>query len=83
MNSWIGIVLAGLLTGIIQADYLRRQGKIRDVLVATVVLAAGLTLYLLVLFEAPISTLAHLIEWPLKPLYKPLARWIMEGTDNG
>ncbi|MGN7356289.1 hypothetical protein ACTHPF_02925 [Paenibacillus sp. SAF-054] len=83
MNSWIGIVFAGLLTGIIQANYLRRQGMTRDVLVATVVLAAGLVLYLLVLFEAPISTLTHLIEWPLKPLYKPLARWMMKGTDNG
>ncbi|WP_136604930.1 hypothetical protein [Paenibacillus dokdonensis] len=83
MSSWIGIVISALLTGIIQGNFLRRNGKSQDFIVATLILAAGVVLYLLLLFDAPIPTLTHVIDWMLEPLYKPVAKWLMEGTENG
>lgn len=83
MSSWVGIVVSALLTGIVQANYLRRHGITRDVVVATLILASGLALYLLLLFEAPMPTLTKIVEWAFEPLYKPVAKWLMEGTENG
>ncbi|MWV43244.1 hypothetical protein GRF59_06330 [Paenibacillus sp. HJL G12] len=83
MSSWIGIVVSALLIGIIQGNYLRRVAKLQDLIAASLILTAGLGLYLLLLFEAPIPTLTKLIDEMMEPLYMPIAKWLMKGSGNG
>ncbi|GAB6989136.1 hypothetical protein [Paenibacillus pini] len=83
MYIWIGIIIAAVITGILEWKSLLQQGKTKDLVVALSILTLGTTLYLFLLFEVPMPTLSQLLSKGIEPLYKPVARWIMEDIDNG
>jgi len=83
MKSWIVVFVLALLAGGGQWGYLIRNGKAADIAVSSVFIVLGTVLYLMVLFNAPIPTLTHLIEWATGPFYRPIARWVLRGAPHG